>query len=158
MMRGVARFIRRKKTWPQKPECHIWSIPRWVITADSLELVSLFNLRLSLRKSRWFFHTNSVDDCTARKQNSYQTRGLFVTSVASWKGCTETITEWCSDDLFVKVTSTRALFLTKSNGIFSGFQKMTAKIYLWQAHIYDNVLTPFVRQDNLYIFAQFYYN
>ncbi len=56
--RGVAGIGRRKKPRPQKLEGHIWSIPRWAKTADSLEQLSSLNLRASVRKSRRFFLQN----------------------------------------------------------------------------------------------------
>lgn len=88
--RGVAGIGRRKKPWPLKPEGHTWSIPRWAKTVDSLEQLSLLNLRASVRKSRRFFTSESVTDSAAGKQTSYHTCILFVAPVTSWQGCRET--------------------------------------------------------------------
>lgn len=44
-----------KKSRPQNPEGHTWSIPRWAKTADSLEQLSSLNLRASVRKWRFSY-------------------------------------------------------------------------------------------------------
>ena len=105
----------KKKTCPQKPEGHTWSVPKWATTAEDLEQLSSLKPRVSVGKLSGSFTENitlhyisfsfnpkplsnkCIDNlrishryCPWKTEQLSLLHFIFLDLLPAWQGCTET--------------------------------------------------------------------